>query len=801
MSYFVRSLEHSPRLFTLLLIGMLSAPTTARSETGLPVVSPRDAEMDAGHLDRIDQVVFQGLAQKNMPGCVVCIGRKGRIVFRRAYGFRQLEPAKERMTVDTVFDMASITKPVATATSVMQLIERGQIRLRDTVAKHIPEFGQNGKAEVTVRELLLHQGGLIPDNGLADYNDGPAAAMEKIFALPLVAEPGTKFVYTDVGYIVLAELVRRKTGRTIHEFTQANLFGPLQMMETGYLPREDLRARAAPTAQREGRWMRGEVHDPRAYRLAGVAGHAGLFSTASDLAVYAQMMLGRGSYGGKTILGPHTVEMMTRPYSVSSGLRGLGWDKQSGYSSNRGEQFSPLAFGHGGFTGTTLWIDPDLDLFVIFLSNRLHPDGKGSVNHLAGRIGTIAAGAIRLPAEVDLPEKRGGAKDKAASAKPGDVKSVQTEVLSGIDVLQRDGFKPLKGRVGLIANHTSLDRNHTSTVQVLHASPQVDLAALFSPEHGFLGTLDQRIVDDVNDKTTGLTVHSLYGATRRPTAEMLAGVDTLVFDIQDIGARFYTYVSTMGEAMKAAAEHDVKFVVLDRPNPINGVDVAGPVLDHGRESFVGWHTIAVRHGMTVGELARMFNEELKLGLDLHVVPVEGWERSDFFDATGLTWINPSPNMRSLNEAVLYPGIGLLETTNLSVGRGTDTPFEVVGAPWIDGQELARELNRAELPGVRFVPIRFTPDTSKFADEACGGVNTIVVDRKQFRPLPTGLEIALQLRRLYPDTWNVDAYARLLSNARTLDGVLTLQSRREIEAGYQVELRKFLDRRARFLIYP
>jgi uncharacterized protein YbbC (DUF1343 family) len=784
----------------MFLIGMWMAPTTAHSDTRLPVVSPHDADMDASHLNRIDQVVSAGLARKQMPGCVVCIGRKGQIVFRRAYGFRQLKPEKISMTVDTVFDMASITKPVATATSVMQLIERGQLRLRDTVAKHIPEFGQNGKSKVTVSDLLLHQGGLIPDNGLADYNDGPTVAMEKIFALPLIAEPGSKFIYTDVGYIVLAELVRRKTGKTIHEFTQENLFGPLGMTETGYLPRADLRARAAPTEQRDARWMQGEVHDPRAYRLDGIAGHAGLFSTADDLAVYANMMLGRGAFGGKTILGPHTVEMMTRPYSVSSGLRGLGWDKQTGYSLNRGEQFSSRAFGHGGFTGTTLWMDPTLDLFVIFLSNRLHPNGRGSVNHLAGTIGTIAAGAIRLPAKNELPERHGETTDGATNSGPGGDKIVRAEVLAGIDVLQRDGFKPLKGRVGLIANHTSLDRNHISTVEVLHDARQVDLVALFSPEHGFKGTLDQRVIGDADDQTTGLTIHSLYGATRQPTAKMLAGVDTLVFDIQDIGTRFYTYVSTMGESMKAAASHGVRFVVLDRPNPINGVDVAGPVLDPGRESFVGWHTLPVRHGMTVGELARMFNEELELGLDLHVVPIEGWERSDYFDAVGLTWINPSPNMRSLTEALLYPGIGLLETTNLSVGRGTDTPFEVVGAPWIDGRQLAMELNRAGLPGVRFVPIRFTPNASKFTAELCGGINTIVVDRKRFRPLSTGLEIALQLRRLYPDKWKVEEYARLLGNAGTLNAVMTLQSRREIEAGYQVELQTFLARRARFLIY-
>ncbi len=785
------------------LVGMPSATSLRAADHGLPSVAPHQVDMDADHLARIDAVVAAGLQDKKMPGCVVCVGRRGRIVFRRAFGLRQAEPDPVPMTVDTVFDMASITKPVATATSVMQLIERGQVRLHDRVATHLPEFGQNGKSKITIADLLLHQSGLLPDNGLADYDDGPVTAMEKIYALSLRAEPRTRFIYSDVGFIVLAELVRRKTGQDIHEYTQANLFGPLGMKETGYLPAAPLRARAAVTEQRDGEWMRGEVHDPRAFRLEGVAGHAGLFSTADDLAIYAQMMLGRGTFRGRTILAPPTVELMTRPYAVSSGIRGLGWDKQSGYSSNRGEQFSPRAFGHGGFTGTVLWMDPELELFVIFLSNRLHPDGKGSVNQLAGRIGTIAAGSIRLPGSLEEHAAVQPDADRAPTNQPVQAAASAStpDVLTGIDVLQRDGFKPLTGRVGLIANHTSVNRDLVSTVQVLHTAPEVQLAALFSPEHGFTGTLDQRIVDDASDETTGLTIHSLYGNTRRPTAEMMADIDTLVFDIQDVGSRFYTYVSTMGEAMKAAAEHQVKFVVLDRPNPINGVDVAGPVLDAGRESFVGWHTLTVRHGMTVGELARMFNAELDLGLDLHVVEVEGWRRSDYLDATGLTWINPSPNMRSLTEAVLYPGIGLLETTNVSVGRGTDTPFEVVGAPWIDGAKLAAALNRAGLPGVRFVPIRFTPDASKFAGELCGGINILVIHRASFRPLETGFEIGVQLRRLYPEQWQVERYARLLNHAETLQGIEAGHSRQQIEAVYQPGLRAFLERRRRFLVYP
>jgi uncharacterized protein YbbC (DUF1343 family) len=374
-------------------------------------------------------------------------------------------------------------------------------------------------------------------------------------------------------------------------------------------------------------------------------------------------------------------------------------------------------------------------------------------------------------------------------------------VLTGIDVLQRDGFKPLVGRrVGLITNHTGINREGISTVELLHKAEGVKLVALFSPEHGFAGRLDVSRIGDARERATGLKIFSLYGEHRAPTAESLEGVDTLVFDIQDIGARFYTYVSTMGNAMKAAAEHGIRFVVLDRPNPINGADVAGPVLDAGQESFVGFHAIPVRHGMTVGELARLFRAELKLDLDLQVVRLENWDRERYYDATGLFWVNPSPNMRSLTQAVLYPGIGLLETTNLSVGRGTDTPFEVIGAPWLDARELARRLNQSGLPGVRFVPIRFTPTASKFAGEPCRGLNVIVSDRAAFRPVRTGLEIARQLHIVHPDDWQTQHFNRLLSDEQTFQAIAAGRSVDEIEAAYRPELEEFLTRRRPHLLY-
>ncbi len=769
----------------LLVVFVLLLTTATPLQAGLPLTTPEWVGMSSQQLQRIDEIVAEGLSQKKMPGCVVCVGRRGHIAWLRAYGHRQVQPTELPMTTDTVFDMASITKPVATATSVMLLIERGQLRLSDKVSSLIPEFAAHGKQDITIRDLLIHQSGLIADNPAADYDHGTEEAFQHICELKLVAPTGSKFIYSDVNFILLGEIVRRVSGRPLNEFAWDNLFSRLGMCESGYRPHAGLRWRTAPTEQRDGQWIQGDVHDPRAFKLGGVAGHAGLFSTATDLSVYAQMMLNKGEFAGVRVLSPRTVELMTRGERVPGGIRGLGWDKRTGFSSNRGELLSDSAFGHGGFTGTVLWIDPELDLFFIFLSNRVHPNGKGLVNPLAGKIATVVAASV-------FDQQKSNAAPKATTR----------ETMLGIDVLKRDGFRQLAGRkVGLITNHTGQDRDGNSTVKLLHEAKNLQLVTLFSPEHGFAGKLDVSKIGDSKDETTGLKVLSLYGETRRPTAAMLEGIDTVVFDIQDIGARFYTFVSTMGEAMKSAAEHQRRFVVLDRPNPINGVDVAGPMLDSGKESFVGFHRLPVRHGMTVGELARLFNAELKLNLDLQVIECEGWRRADYWDETGLTWINPSPNMRSLTQALLYPGIALLETTNVSVGRGTDTPFEVIGAPWLDGRKLAESLNASGLAGVRFVPIKFEPASSTFANKSCRGINIVITSRSRFEPLRTGFEIAAALRRLFPNDFKAEGYLRLLGNQRTQQALLEGRPAAEIEATAREGVTEFLRRRSQFLIYP
>jgi CubicO group peptidase (beta-lactamase class C family) len=355
--------------------------------------------MNSDTLAKIRSEVEKEIAAKNLPGCVVLISRQGRVAFREAFGNKRVEPDAAPMTVDTVFDLASLTKPIATATSIMLLVEQGTLRLDDPVAKHIPEFGRNGKGEITIEQLLTHQSGLLADNDIADYADGRDEAIRKICALPLKAKPGEKFIYSDVGFIVLGEIVRRIDDRGLAEFSKQRIFLPLGMSETTYLPGEELKVRCAPTQKRGGRWMQGEVHDPRAYKLGGVAGHAGLFSTADDLAVFAQMLLDRGRWGETQILKPETVRQLTEPVKVPSGFRSRGWDIRTGYSHIGGEGMSDSSFGHGGFTGTGIWIDPQRDLFVIFLSNRVHPDGKGKANPLIGRICTLAVESIEDPLE------------------------------------------------------------------------------------------------------------------------------------------------------------------------------------------------------------------------------------------------------------------------------------------------------------------------------------------------------------------------------------------------------------------
>jgi uncharacterized protein YbbC (DUF1343 family)/CubicO group peptidase (beta-lactamase class C family) len=772
--------------------------------------------LDRVRLSRIDAVVADAIAAHRLPGAVVLVGRGDTVVFRRAYGSRALDPVREPMTVDTIFDLASLTKVVATTTAVMMLMEDGGVRLTDPVATFIPEFGKYGKSRITIRDVLTHMSGLRPDLDLADAWTGHDEAIRRTSEETPTAPPGRRFTYSDIDFILLGEVVARVSKMPLDQFVSTHVFKPLGMSDTMFRPPASLRPRLAPTewctssaadacgeaegSDASGRTMlRGVVHDPTARRMGGVAGHAGLFSTASDLAVFCRMVLAGGIYDGARVLSPLTVARMTSPATPAgeANVRGLGWDLDSSYSANRGELLPLGSFGHTGFTGTSLWIDPETRVFVVFLSNRVHPDGKGDVTPLRAEVATIVASAI-----TDLSPDRARALTfgRPPVATP-QAAPAPSPVNAGVDVLRASGFAAVKGlRLGLLTNHTGRTRDGMATIDLLSSAPGVTLVSLFSPEHGIRGVLDAAVPSATDDKT-GLPIYSLYGATERPTADMLTGLDAIVVDLQDIGTRFYTYMTTMAYVMEAAAARHIRVIVLDRPNPIGGVDIEGPALDAGLGGFTGYFpAMPIRHSLTMGELAQLFNGERGMGADLTVVPLEHWRRDEWFDDTGLNWVNPSPNMRTLYAATLYPGLGAFEATDLSVGRGTDTPFQQVGAPWIDGPKLADALTARRIPGVRFYPVRFTPTAGPFANQACQGVFITVVDRDAVRPVRLGVEIVAALIKLFPGALDVDRAAGLFGSA---DGLARLKAGEDpatIAASWAAAEGKWRLLRAKYLLY-
>lgn len=727
-------------------------------------------------LEAIDEVIEGTITAGRVPGVVVRIEHGG-AVYQKSYGAKAVAPEFLPMIYDTIFDSASLTKVIATAPAIMLLAERGKLRLDDKVDHWITNFKAHGKGAVTIRHLLTHTSGLRPSLSSKPSWSGLAKAIDLAKEERLTAQPGTKFRYSDINFILLGEIVQLASGQMLDEFTSKHIYQRLGMRDTGFLPPFEKRSRIAPTERVDGQILHGIVHDPTARRMNGVAGHAGLFTTAADLSRFAQMMLNGGKLNGRRIFKSETVRLMTSVHTPKGmkAKRGLGWDIDSPYSSPRGNHFKIGGYGHTGWTGGSLWVDPATQTIVILMTSRTHPDGNGNVIALRREVATLTAEALRKFSFGDA-----------------------SGVLNGADVLrQRIGILPKGAKVGLITNHTGHDRHRRSTLDYLQASKEVELTALFSPEHGLYGKLDAKFGDGTDAKF-GLKIYSLYGKNRKPVPDQLAGLDALVFDIQDIGCRFYTYISTMGLAMEAAAEAGVKFIVLDRVNPIGGATVAGPVR-LGPSQFIAYHDIPMQHGMTAGELARMINTERDLGVELQIVKIEGWKRSQLFDTTGQPWTNPSPNMRNFTQALLYPGIGLLETA-MSVGRGTDTPFEVIGAPYIDDVKLANRLNALGQPGVRFIPIRFTPDYSVHKDKPCGGVNIIVTDRHKLRAVPLGIDIARVLHKLYPKSFPLAKVGRLLCHPPTLEALDQGKTLAHIEALWKTGLAKFTPRRAKYLLY-
>ena len=754
----------------------------------------------------IEEIVSKAIRSGQVPGAVVLIGVRDKIVFRRAFGHRSLLPDKRPMTADTIFDVSSLTKVIATTTALMQLTENGKLRLEGTVAEYWPEFKSNGKKSITIRELLTHYSGLRPDLDLKPKWAGQDTALKLIVAEKPAFSPGTRFVYSDINFEILGELIKKTSGQRLDEYCSGHIFKPLGMRDTGFRPSPELYDRIAPTQYQNmtsGKMLLGEVHDPTAYRMGGVAGHAGLFSTADDLSIFARMLLSGGSLNGVRILGPLMVEKMTTPQSPPGkpALRGLGWDIDSPFSSNRGALFPVGSFGHTGYTGTSIWIDPVTGTYVIVLTNRVHPEGKGDAGPLRSGLSTIVASALGPSLTGQVLDSRRSLTGHYELMKSYRVQGPRNgKVLTGIDMLEAENFAPLTGlRVGLITNHSGLDKSGKRTIDILGNAKGVKLKAVFSPEHGLSGKSEGRVNGSV-EASTGLPVYSLYGDNMRPSDKMLDGLEALVFDVQDAGVRFYTYITTMAYSMEAAARKGIAFYVLDRPNPITGSIVQGPVMDNGLKSFTGYFRLPSRHGMTTGELAQMFNKENSIKAELHVVKMRGYERTDWYDETGLPWVAPSPNLRTLMEAVLYSGVAMVEGANVSVGRGTDTPFELLGAPWIKAGDLSEYLNGHRIQGVRFMPVEFTPGGDRFDKQVCRGVQIMLVDRQAIDSALLGIELASALYRLYPKEFLVDKTLPLIGSQRVLQNIKDGLDPSNIAMTWQEQLEQFRKLRSKYLLY-
>ncbi|WP_084688050.1 serine hydrolase [Paraburkholderia oxyphila] len=741
----------------------------------------------------LDAIVATQIAEGRIPGAVVMAGDAQAPAWHYAAGARTRGIQPEPMTLDTVFDLASLTKAIATTTAVLQLAESGRLDLGAPVTRYWPAFGARGKGDITVRELLAHTSGLPPDVPIAHAADAEDVLREAANVVPDAA-PGARVIYSDVNFIVLAKLVERVSGERFDAYCRAHIFAPLGMVDTGFRPDAALATRSAPTSG----LARGMVHDPIAARMGGIAGHAGLFSTTGDLARYARMLLQGGTLDGARILSASSVALLAQPASAIDAppWRGLGWELGAPLVANRDRLVPIGVLYHTGYTGTAMWIDFATARFLVVLTNRVLMGGRGDAEPLRAQISSLVASNAPPLSGAQLAQRLPWSAATLAAAQV--MPRARGPVMTGIDVLAAQHFAPLAGRrIGLVTNRSGIDAEGRRTADVLAHAPGVALRVLFAPEHGLNGDVDAPFGDTI-DAATGLPVISLYGSGQRFPAHALDGLDALVFDLQDAGVRFFTYETTLGYALEAAAARGIPVFVLDRPDPLGAVRFGGPLLDAARTSFTGYTALPLQPGMTVGELAQYFNGELQIGADLHVVPMRGYRRDMSFADTGLAWTPLSPNLRTPLALALYPDVALVEGANLSVGRGTPHPFEWIGAPWIDGAALAAALNAAHA-GARFEPMDFVPTESAWHGVLCHGVRVVSLDATR-EPGLLGLTLVAVLRRAWPQTFEFAATRALIGSdavwealGHDADPVQALRLARQ-------QTRAFAPKRMRYLLY-
>jgi uncharacterized protein YbbC (DUF1343 family)/CubicO group peptidase (beta-lactamase class C family) len=771
----------------------------------LPSVGQRSTPLAQPNPERfapLDAVLQNAVAKRLTPGVVCIVGHNGIPVYRKAWGYRSVTPTLEPMTVDTIFDMASLTKVIATTGSIMRMVQLGQIKLNDPVAKYMSDFAQNGKQDITIRQLLTHYSGLRADLDLRPAWSGLEEAYRRVNAEKLINPPGSTFLYSDINFIVLGELVQRVSGVPLNQYAETFIFAPLGMSTTRFLPPMTYLSRTAPTLVNEktGEVLRAVVHDPTARAMGGVAGHAGLFSTADDTAKFAQALLN----GGSPVWSRAIVEKMTTPQQPPNMtvVRGLGWDIDSPYSSNRGELLPVGSFGHTGFAGTSLWIDPTTNSYIILLTNAVHLK-EGSVIALRTELATAVTSILNLstPQEQKYKLSRITGYNEAAAASRRIV-ARNGQVMTGIDQAEANDFEALrlpgvsKPRIGLLTNDTGIDTLGHRTIDVLARANGLRLTVVFAAEGFGSATVPAK------DSATGVPIYNVSGdsAKRRPPPEILSNLDEIVVDFQDAGTRFSGLAATLGYFLEAAAKAGKPIVVLDRPNPLNGAYVQGPVSDAGRETVSGYQPIAVRHGLTVAELAKLLNAEKNINAKLNVVPMKGWIRGDWFDSTGLLWANELPDVSGLQGALLYPAVSLLETTNVSIGKGTDSPYQMLGAPWVHAAELSSYLNARKIEGVRFVPVQFTPASGAYSGKPCGGVSVVIVDRETVDVGELGLELAAALHKVYTQQFEVAHVGDILANHAAFQALNSGEDPRRISDDWRDGLDQFMQVRTKYLIY-
>jgi SSS family transporter len=931
---------------SLLLLFLLSFPQgicVPRATAQTPVATA------ASDFSQVSKLINDAIAAHKLPGAVVVVGHNGKVVFEQAYGNRKLagEPGldgkpspAEPMTEDTIFDMASLTKDLATATAIMQLYEQGKIAsFDDPVEKYLPAFNEQHdpqRAKVTLRMLLTHTSGEAPDVSLKDAwglaAPDKAEGIHRALTTALKDAPGSVFTYSDINFILLGDLVETLSGEPEDVYARQHIFEPLGMTETRYLPlakacgphkvvgaaivwapkppgnmlfacpagdwSTSLLPRIAPTTHDDeskaspadnphfDMLTRGTVHDPTTRRMGGVAGHAGVFSTAHDVSLFASALLEKLVHNTGTFpLKQSTLVLMTQPeqpghqptdvrnandesnhakYRRASGsdlllapaypaipqhnLRGFGWDIDTAFSKPRGTLLPIGSFGHTGFTGTSLWMDPTYNTYVILLANAIHPRGNPPISNLRGQVATAAAAALHVgydPCSTAINQREVICVAQEDPLLPTNSATLSSQIpmadrestLTGIDVLKANHFVPLSEalarscsgsklvtgqkpcRLGLLTNQTGVDAHRRRTADILFtdlpkAIPTTTLTTLFSPEHGINGALDTEHINSTTDTATKLPVISLYGSKpsdRRPTHEQLKDLDAVVIDLQDAGVHFWTYEAAAGYFLEAAAleksqhHHDLHIIVLDRPNLVGGVAVQGPISDPGSESYVNYMPLPVRHGLTLGELMQYANAARHLNASLTVIPMQHWSRSEYFVVTGLPWVNPSPNLRSPNAAILYPALGLIETTNISVGRGTEHPFSFFGAPWMEAQDVAAALTARAIPGVVFSaaiePIAEDSNHYPFHGQPIPAVRLTVTDRNAFDSPETGIEILSVLHKLYPTQFQLAKVQTLLCNRATLEALERGDDPRSISQSWNAALGQFKAARAPYLLYP